>query len=427
MKIARPNYFNIDITEIEPWEEKLYLPCQYKVLYGGRDSGKSTNIAKALLRLSFDGTKTIVCCREYFKDIGVSVYKLFVKIIENSVYKDFFRAKTTEMYGTHILNTMTGSIILFKGIRDTNSDSIKSVDSINYIWLEEGAYLSREAWNILDPTLRESGCEFWLTMNPRYETDHLYQEFIEQGYKYGEKLYLNKLSWRNNKYLSEESYARIVRMREHDYDTYMHVYEGECIRNSEINVFKRDFFVIQEFEEPQGIFPYFGLDFGWTDASAGIRCYIDGENLYVTHEFKKSHISVDLLGEELSKVLKDYKKNGKYTITADSSSPDIIDLLNKYGYPCKPAFKGKGSIEAGITYIKTFKKCYVHPRCSEFLKEVYNLKYKTDRASGQIKDEIEDKNNHLVDSWRYSLEDCVKNRYNVDFKYTNVIDHTIWV
>jgi phage terminase large subunit len=207
----------------------------------------------------------------------------------------------------------------------------------------------------------------------------------------------------------------------------MHVYEGECIRNSEINVFKKDFFVVQEFEEPQGIHPYYGLDFGWTDASAGIRCYIYEDNLYVTHEFKKSHISVDLLGQELEKTLKDYKKNGKYTITADSSSPDLIDLLNKYEYPCKPAIKGRGSIEAGITYIKTFKKCYVHPRCSEFLKEVYNLKYKTDRASGQIKDEIEDKNNHLVDSWRYSLEDCMKNVYNIDYTYSRKLSNCSWV
>ena len=47
-------------------------------------------------------------------------------------------------------------------------------------------------------------------------------------------------------------------------------------------------------------------------------------------KFKKSHISVDCLGEELEKVLKDYKKKGKYVITADSSSPDLINLLKKY-------------------------------------------------------------------------------------------------
>ena len=129
----------------------------------------------------------------------------------------------------------------------------------------------------------------------------------------------------------------------------------------------------------------------------------------------------------MEKTLKDYKKNGKYILTADSSSPDLIDLLNKYGYPCKPAIKGKGSIEAGITYIKTFKKCYVHPRCNEFLKEIYNLKYEVDKRSGQIKDKIEDKNNHLVDSWRYSLEDCMKNVSNVDYTYSKKLYNCSWV
>lgn len=429
---------SFNIFEIKPWEEDLYKPCQYKVYYGGRDSGKSTMFAKALLRLSFDEKCNILCCREYLKSIGRSVYSLFMDII-NSVdeYKHFFKSKENKMLGVHIENTLTGSIIFFDGLRDINVDNIKSVHGIKYLWIEEGHYISAESWDIAIPSIRgsgwsndkKSGCEIWVTMNPKYETDHLYNEFIAKGKsKYGDDLILKKLSWRHNyEHLSEESYKNIIKCRNDDYEKYMHMYEGECLRKSNVHVFSRDFFQVVEFEEPQGIHPYYGLDFGWTDASAAIRCYIQDENLYITHEFKKSYISVDLLGEELEKALKDYKKAGKYIITADSSSPDLIDLLNKYDYPCKPAVKGKGSIEAGITYIKTFKKCFVHPRCQEFLKEVYNLKYKTDKHSNQIKDEIEDKNNHLVDCWRYSLEDCMKNRYNVNFKYKNTLDYIDWV
>lgn len=421
---------NFNIFEIQPWEEDLYKSCQYKVYYGGRDSGKSTMFAKALLRLSFDEKCNILCCREYFKNIGKSVYSLFMDIINRvDEYKQFFVSKENKMLGVHIINNLTGSIILFDGLRDINVDNIKSVHGIKYLWIEEGHYISAESWRTAIPSIRMSGCEIWVSMNPKYETDFLYNEFIVKGEsKYGSDLILKKLSWRHNyKHLSVESYKNIIKCRNDNYEEYMHVYEGECLRNSDIHVFKRDFFVIHDFEEPQGIFPYFGLDFGYTDASAGIRCYIHENNLYVTHEFKRTHVSVDVLGEELEKTLKDYKKNGKYVITADSSSPDLIDLLNKYEYPCKPAIKGRGSIEAGITYIKTFKKCYVHPRCTEFLKEVYNLKYKIDKRSNQIKDEIEDKNNHLVDSWRYSLEDCMKNRFSVEFKYKNVVDNTVWV
>jgi len=412
-----------DIYNIEPWAANLYKPRPYKVLHGGRMSMKSTTSVIAQLRLSFNMTSRIVAAREVLEDIKDSVHALYCRVIDGvEEYRNFFH-----ITNDYIVNKASGVEILFKGIRDHRVKGIKSVENIGILWLEEGSFISKYAWDIVDATLREQGCELWVTMNPENETDYLYQQFILNKGNYGEELFIKQLNWYNNPHLSTDAIAKIIKMRENDFETYMHVYGGECLRNSNYHVFKKDFFVVQEFEEPQGIFPYFGLDFGWTDASAGIRCYIDGENLYVTHEFKKSHVSVDLLGEELSKVLKDYKKNGKYVITADSSSPDIIDLLNKYGYPCKPAFKGKGSIEAGITYIKTFKKCYVHPRCSEFLKEVYNLKYKTDRASGQIKDEIEDRNNHLVDSWRYSLEDCMKNKYNVDFKYTNVVDNTIWV
>jgi phage terminase large subunit len=418
-----------DIDKLEAWEVNLYEPKAYKVLYGGRMSMKSTSVAKAHLALSFHKKfegKKIVAGREYLGDIKDSVHALYTRVIEGvEDYKKIFH-----ITDTHIVNKLSKVEILFKGIRDYRTAGIKSVENIGILWLEEGSFISKYAWDIVDNTLREQGCELWITMNPQNETDFLYQEFIVKGEKkYGKDLFIKKLNWYNNPYLSEEALAKIVRMRDDDFNTYMHVFGGECLINTEKHVFKKDFFVIQDFEEPQGIFPYYGLDFGWTDASAAIRCYINNESLYITHEFKKSHISVDCLGEELEKVLKDYKKKGKYIITADSSSPDLINLLNKYEYPCKPAIKGKGSIEAGITYIKTFKKCYVHPRCEEFLKEVYNLKYKTDKHSGYIKDEIEDKENHLVDCLRYSLEDCMKNVYNNNnnFKYKNFVDHLMWI
>jgi len=422
--MSEQNFNKFNIYELEPWEHNLYEPKQFKVLHGGRSSTKSTSVAKALLRLSFNTSGKIVAAREYLGDIRDSVHALFCRIIKDVKEYDYFFNITT----THITNKTNGNEILFKGIRDYKADSIKSVENIGYLWLEEGSFISKYAWDIVEPTLREHGCELWITMNPQRETDFLYNEFIVNGKKnYKEDLYIQQLNWYNNKHLSERTIASIIRKRETDFDTYMHVYGGQCLKNDNVLVFKKDFFVIQDFEEPQGIHPYYGLDFGWTDASAGIRCYIHEDNLYVTHEFKRSHVSVDLLGEELEKTLKDYKKNGKYILTADSSSPDLINLLSKYGYPAKPAIKGRGSIEAGIAYIKTFKKCYVHPRCNEFLKEIYNLKYETDKYSGQIKDKIEDKNNHLVDSWRYSLEGCMKNRYNTEEKYKNISTRVSWV
>ena len=121
------NTNNFNIFEIQPWEEDLYKPCQYKVYYGGRDSGKSTMFAKALLRLSFEEKCNILCCREYFKNIGKSVYSLFMDIISQvPEYKQFFVSKENKMLGVHIINNLTGSIILFDGLRDINVDNIKS-------------------------------------------------------------------------------------------------------------------------------------------------------------------------------------------------------------------------------------------------------------------------------------------------------------
>ena len=107
----------------------------------------------------------------------------------------------------------------------------------------------------------------------------------------------------------------------------------------------------------------------------------------------------------------------RYVTRADSARPESISYLRRYGLPrVVPAQKGKGSIEDGISFIKSFRKVYIHPRCKETLNEFRNYSYKVDRLSGDILPDVVDAFNHSIDSLRYSLEPIMKNRRSLNIR-----------
>ncbi len=72
--------------------------------------------------------------------------------------------------------------------------------------------------------------------------------------------------------------------------------------------------------------------------------------------------------------------------------------MNDRGFNVVGAEKGKGSVEDGIEFIRSFDKVIIHPRCKNTIFEFQNYKYKVDARSGQITNKIVDKYNHHVDA-----------------------------
>jgi len=65
--------------------------------------------------------------------------------------------------------------------------------------------------------------------------------------------------------------------------------------------------------------------------------------------------------------------------------------------------KGKGSIEDGIEFLKSFD-IVVHPRCVHVIDELENYRWKTDPMTDAILQVPQDKNNHTIDALRYACE-----------------------
>jgi phage terminase large subunit len=137
----------------------LFRPSRYKVLHGGRGSGKSWGVARALLILAAQKPMRILCTREVQNSILESVHKLLSDQVETLGLSHFYEIQKTTIKGSN------GSQFIFEGLRH-NINSIKSMEGVDVCWVEEAEKVTDDSWRILIPTIRAPGSEIWVTFNP---------------------------------------------------------------------------------------------------------------------------------------------------------------------------------------------------------------------------------------------------------------------
>ncbi len=396
--------------KLPAWQLGLYKSYRYKVLKGGRGSGKSFAIADALLRISFKKKCLILCCREYQASMKDSVISLLEIRAETIGLSKYFIFKETE-----IINKITGSRFFFVGL-SRNIESIKSIPNITHAWVEEASTISLRSWDLLRNTVREDGSEIFLSFNPEKDTDAVYQEFCTE--KIPENTFLQHVNYYENLYFPDTLRAEMERDKAKDYGRFRHIWLGEILKNSDSQVFKTpQHWVVDKFEDDAAAFKYFGLDFGFSqDPTAATRMYIKDNKLFITHEAVRLGLEID----DTAKYIEDRLPNiRQYCIYADNARPESISYIKRQGYSIRATSKGKGSVEDGIEYMKSFDKIIVHERCVHTIDEFTKYSYKVDARSGIISNILVDDNNHCIDSIRYALESCMKNK---SINYGNWID-----
>jgi phage terminase large subunit len=391
-----------------PWARDIFKKnYRFLVCCGGRNTGRSTVISEKLVLDSFikgDPTNIILCARKFKDATDASQHAQVVKTINKlGLINCFIINRDT------IVNKFTNTIFYFKGFK-FNIENLKSMTDLFRVWIEESDSMTESEFMLIEPTVRaravdaESQAQMIFTFNPKYETDFIYKHFILN--QPNSSLVL-KANYLDNPYIDEFVLDSINYLKEYDYEKYEHIYLGGLRTVSESQIFKGKF-VVRDFEEKPNMHLFFGLDWGFSvDPLAAIRCYVDDDCLYITHEFVKHELALDHTGSFLECYLPDYKKHGRYVMKCDSADPVRIDYLNRHGYPAIGARKPKGSVEAGIEYIKAFKKIYIHSRCTHVAQEFSRYSYEVDDRSEQITIKPEDKWNHCIDALRYALEDAI--------------------
>lgn len=144
----------------------------------------------------------------------------------------------------------------------------------------------------------------------------------------------------------------------------------------------------------------FGLDFGYTNDPSTLFCgLLDQKNkqLFVFDEMYEKGLSNRKIADNIKNM-----GYGKERITADSAEPKSIDELKSLGLRVKGAMKGKDSIKNGIQWIQDLE-IIIHPRCVNFITEISNYTWDTDKFGTKLNVPIDDFN-HLMDAMRYALE-----------------------
>ncbi len=382
----------------DPFAE-LYEPHRYKVFYGGRGSGKSWAVARALIAIADYGKARILCCREVQNSIRDSSYQTLKDMAERMGLANCFTFKDAE-----IVHNGTGSRFIFSGLL-RNENSIRSKEGIDICWIEEASSVSQRSWDVLTPTIRKPGSELWLTFNP-LTVDDPTNVFLENP---PPNALVRKVNYADNPYFPEVLREQMEWDKQNDFEKYLHVWEGYPLTISDAQVFKGRFVVepIPEDLWKKADRLFFGADFGFArDPSTLVRCFILDNRLYIDHEAYGVGVEID----ELPQLYRSVPGADQWPIKGDSARPETISYLRRHGYNIDGAEKWPDSIEEGINFIKSFDKVVIDPRCKHTADEFRLYSYKTDRLTDEVLPVVLDKNNHTIDALRYAMVDYIKAR-----------------
>jgi len=213
--------------------EPLLSPARYKGAHGGRGSGKSHFFAglmveTALLNPGFRG----VCIREVQKSLKESAKRLIEDTIQRHDLGTQFEVLETE------IRTPGGGLIVFQGMQDHTSESVKSLEGFDAAWVEEAQSLSQRSLTLLRPTIRKDGSELWFSWNRTRKTDPV--DALLTGASHPTGAVVVHANWRDNPWFPavlEQERRDDLRDRPDQYD---HIWEGDYAKVTEGAYFAAD-------------------------------------------------------------------------------------------------------------------------------------------------------------------------------------------
>jgi phage terminase large subunit len=204
----------------------LLAPARYKAAKGGRGSGKSHFFGGLLIEdclaepgNSGEGMRA-VCIREVQKDLAQSSKLL----LESKLHEHKLGEADGFKVYRDLISVPGDGIVIFKGMNDYNSDSIKSLEGFKRAWWEEAQTATLHSLNLLRPTLRASGSQLWFGWNPRRKTDPV--DVMLCGPEPPTGAVVVQANWRDNPWFTpelEQERQDCLRQQPEQYD---HIWEG---------------------------------------------------------------------------------------------------------------------------------------------------------------------------------------------------------
>lgn len=394
-------------VELPPKLITLFAPIRgdlrYRVMRGGRGSGKSFSAAKMAAIWGAIEPIRILCTREYQNTIKES----FHAELKNAINSCPWLSTQYDVGIDYLRHKHNGTEFLFKGLRH-NIDGIKSMAQIDLVIVEEAETIPAGSWQDLLPTIRAEGSELWIIYNPKRRDSWVAKNFDTD--ELPPRTLIADINYNDNPFFP----AVLNEQRLHDRDVmdpalYRHVWEGAYYEQSDAQVFAGKYKTKDFKPQPDWDGPYFGVDFGFAqDPTTGVKCWVYDHKLYVEYDAAKVGLELDDTAQYLKTKVPDIEAHSS---RADSARPESISYLKRHGLPrMEGVKKWAGSVEDGIQFMRAFDKIVIHPRCRDTINEMMLYSYKIDRLTGDVLPVIIDANNHIIDAIRYALAPMIKQK-----------------
>lgn len=392
----------------EDKEHFIYL------ITGGRASGKSHAVSTFIERLTFEYNKEkkiahqILFTRYTMVSAGMSIIPEFLEKCEQDGTSAYFHKA-----GNDVINTMTGSRVMFRGINTSSGNQTAKLKSINGLTIfvidEAEEFVDEKQFETIMLSIRQSGLKnrVIIVMNPCDSSHWVYQRFIKNSHKLVEYdgvqvqistqenvLHVHTSYLDNLEHLSEEFMKEILAMKRDNPERYAHLVMGRWTDIAEGAIYQKWGLVdtFPDYAKKVAI----GIDWGYTnDKTAITMCGVVGERLYV----KELCYKTNMTSSDIIRFLRPYAEQGLFCY-ADSADPRLIDEVGLGGIIIYGAQKYAGSVVAGIDKIKTME-LFVTKDSYNLQEELRSYVWAKDRNNNYINHPDPMCEDHLCDSFRY--------------------------
>ena len=150
----------------------------------------------------------------------------------------------------------------------------------------------------------------------------------------------------------------------------------------------------------------YGLDFGFSNDETGMVAIYEKEDGELIIEQKLYQTGI--LGSQYGDKLRGIGIDPSVLIVADSARPEIIAEIKAQGFRIIGADKNAGSVLRGIDRVKQHQIAYDG---KDLEREYLSYQWRTKRT-GEVLDEPQDGNDHLMDALRYAVDDMNRQRFD---------------
>lgn len=378
--------------------------ARYFIVTGGRGSGKSYSINLLLVLLTYEAGHTILFTRYTLASAYVSIIPEFIEKLELlEIFHDFHITKD------EIRNKLSGSKIIFKGIKTSSGDqtaNLKSLQGVTTFVLDEAEELtSEDTFDKIDLSVRQQHQQnrVILILNPVTKDNWIYNRFFQdKGVQEGSNLTKDNITYIHTTYLDNldnlsESYLKqIENIKLRRPDKYKHQMLGGWLSKAEGVIFNN--WKIGQFKKV-GV-SVFGQDYGFaSDENSLVETNIDSTNKIIY--LKECFYLKGLTTTQILDLNKKYAGNS--LIIGDSAEPRLLFELKAKGCNIKPAIKGQGSITYGISLLQDYD-LIVDETSLNLIKELNNYSWLEKKSKTP-----QDKWNHIIDAIRYAISYQLQN------------------